>query len=166
MRSFDFEFFNMSSDEKTKRWLKNLWMDEKTMQWIPGGHMSSQKGEEKLQKALQFNRPYGYQIIKKEGENIGYVVLRPFTWNQNFLGKTEIGYIIDQKFWGKHMGSEAVRRVVQYAQNNFDSLFAFVHLENLASIRLLEKIGFQMLHEISKNYPNARIWKQTFSNHS
>lgn len=50
----------------------------------------------------------GYYVVrfKSEHEQVGYVVLRPFGWDERFQG-TELGYIIDQKFWGKRIASRA-----------------------------------------------------------
>jgi RimJ/RimL family protein N-acetyltransferase len=58
----------------------------------------------------------------------------------------EIGYWIGESYWGKGYGTEAVRQLVRYA---FDELklirvYASVFESNKASMRVLEKSGFQL----------------------
>ena len=59
----------------------------------------------------------------------------------------EVGYDLAKDYWRRGIGSEAVWAVVRYA---FDGLHvhrvhAFPTMDNVASIRLLEKLGF--VHE-------------------
>jgi ribosomal-protein-alanine N-acetyltransferase len=65
----------------------------------------------------------------------------------------ELGYVLQQKYWGKGIGSELVKNLVDYAFNNtgMDEIWAFTHLSNLASQRVLEKTGFKRQPNILKD---------------
>lgn len=56
----------------------------------------------------------------------------------------EIGYTIGEKFQRRGIGTEAVQAFVKkvYAETPLRRLFAFVAEENIASRRVLEKVGF------------------------
>ncbi len=60
------------------------------------------------------------------------------------MRQAELGYWIGRPFWGKGYGTEAARRVVQYAMAELPliKIYARPFAYNLASQRLLEKSGF------------------------
>ena len=57
----------------------------------------------------------------------------------------EIGYILNRDHWGKGLMTEAITCVLNYAFNDLElhRLEADTDPENLASLALLEKLGFQ-----------------------
>ena len=58
---------------------------------------------------------------------------------------SEVGYWLGRAWWGRGFATEAVRRIVTYAFETFDSLTrieAHVFVSNPASARVLEKAGF------------------------
>ena len=61
--------------------------------------------------------------------------------------RAEIGYDIARAYWRQGIGTEAVAAVVRYAfeELHLHRLEAFPTLDNVASVRLLEKLGF--VHE-------------------
>lgn len=65
----------------------------------------------------------------------------------------EIGYWLGEPFWGKGIATEAVRVLVEYAFANFDfaRLYAYVKEWNPASMRVLEKCGFQLEGRLRKS---------------
>lgn len=59
----------------------------------------------------------------------------------------EVGYWLGRAWWGRGFASEAVRRIVPYAFETFDALTrleAHVFDSNAASVRVLEKAGFEL----------------------
>jgi RimJ/RimL family protein N-acetyltransferase len=64
----------------------------------------------------------------------------------------EIGYWLGEEFWGRGIVTEAVRAIVDYAFENFDlcRLYAGVLEWNPASMRVLEKAGFQLEARLRK----------------
>jgi RimJ/RimL family protein N-acetyltransferase len=57
----------------------------------------------------------------------------------------ELGYFIAEPFWGKGIATVAVDRMLQYGFENLHlhRIFASVFERNVASMRVLEKCGFQ-----------------------
>ena len=60
-------------------------------------------------------------------------------------GKLLIGYWIDRRFWGQGIASRAVAEFVSMILER--PIFAYVAKHNLASIRVLEKCGFEISGE-------------------
>lgn len=57
----------------------------------------------------------------------------------------QLGYWIGEPFWQNGYTTEAIRRVLEFGfgKLNLDLVFASVEEENIASVRVLEKNGFQ-----------------------
>jgi [ribosomal protein S5]-alanine N-acetyltransferase len=84
------------------------------------------------------------KVIEYMGEFVGSVGISPQTgWRSHIA---EIGYWIGESFWGKGIATEAVKMMtdISFSQLNFRKLFASVHAPNKASIRLLEKAGYEL----------------------
>ncbi len=67
----------------------------------------------------------------------GLLKLQQYDW-------IDLGFRLAQPYWGKGLATEAASAWVRAAFDDFhiDRLTAIVHPENLASIRVLEKLGF------------------------
>jgi len=59
--------------------------------------------------------------------------------------RAEIGFILDRRYWGRGYALEAMQAVVNHAAQNLHlrRLTARVHLGNVRSVRLLERLGFE-----------------------
>jgi RimJ/RimL family protein N-acetyltransferase len=59
--------------------------------------------------------------------------------------EAELGYTIDPAFWGQGYGTEAAGAIVDYGfdRAGWQRIFATCDAENVASIRLLRKIGMK-----------------------
>ena len=59
--------------------------------------------------------------------------------------RAEVGYILNREFWGRGFASEALRRMIDYCFDEFGlaRLEADVDPENLSSLKLLERHGFE-----------------------
>jgi len=68
----------------------------------------------------------------------GLLVLQDYGW-------IDLGFRFAQQYWGKGLATEAASAWVRAAFDEFylKRLGAFVHPENVASIRVLEKVGFR-----------------------
>lgn len=58
----------------------------------------------------------------------------------------EMGYYIGEPYWGKGLGTSAVKQICKYVFENTDiiRIFAEPFAYNTASCRVLEKAGFQL----------------------
>ena len=56
----------------------------------------------------------------------------------------EVGFWLAEEYWGKGIATEALQAFTDYAFSQFDliRLFAYVFEGNVASTRVLEKVGF------------------------
>ena len=64
----------------------------------------------------------------------------------------EITYLIDKHFWGKGLATEAAHETVRlgFEKYEFPRIVAVINPENMASVRVAEKIG--MKYERDVNY--------------
>ena len=86
-------------------------------------------------------------ILKQTNEFIGWAGLKYNTEEVNHkINFYDIGYRLDEKFWGKGYASEASFAWLKYAFEtmNIKKIEAAAHAENLASNRILQKMGMQM----------------------
>lgn len=83
---------------------------------------------------------FAYMIqLKASGAWLGSIELMVRT------DVAEIGYILSDSFWGQGFATEAARVLVAWAemQPGLGRIVAVCHSDNLASRRVLEKIGLQ-----------------------
>jgi RimJ/RimL family protein N-acetyltransferase len=71
----------------------------------------------------------------------------------NWFGDPEVGYWIGKPFWGKGVASQALAELLRLVPTR--PLYARVASDNLASIRVLEKCGFEKIG-VEKGFANAR----------
>ena len=78
-----------------------------------------------------------------------------FTWDRE-ANAAEVGYELASQFWRQGIMSEALRAILQYGfDRGVEFVMASIMLENVASRRLLEKLGFQS-QGVLKNHD---FWK-------
>lgn len=63
--------------------------------------------------------------------------------------ETDLGYRLMQSFWGKGYATEAARHTLEYGFKmlHIKKITGRAHIENTASIKILEKIGMQFQKE-------------------
>ncbi len=86
--------------------------------------------------------PISIFAIEKDGEHVGNIGLHP---ESDIYSRTaELGYFVGEDYWGKGIGTEAVRQIVQYGFEtmNLIRIHAGVFEYNRGSMRILEKNGF------------------------
>ena len=87
--------------------------------------------------------PLVYPILLKDETNIGYVQLVPIEEGY------EVGYHIGKEYTSKGYATEALRAFLQdiMPKKNLDTVYGICLAENAASVRVLEKCGFQKEYE-------------------
>ena len=75
-----------------------------------------------------------------------------FTWHDE-ANAAEVGYELKSEFWRQGIMSEALSAILQYgfSSRKIEFVIAQVMLKNVASKRLLEKLGFQSLGILNKH---------------
>ena len=91
--------------------------------------------------------------LKQTGEFIGFIGLHQQPNQFTFSPCTEIGWRLEQKFWGKAFATEAAIACLDFA---FDSLHlnevvAFTAQQNSKSQALMQRLGMQFQHHF--NHP-------------
>ncbi len=63
------------------------------------------------------------------------------------LNETDIGYRFLEQYWGKGYATEAAKHTLEYAFNtlHLQSVTGRAHIDNTASIKILETIGMQFI---------------------
>jgi [ribosomal protein S5]-alanine N-acetyltransferase len=102
---------------------------------------------EKMEKYIEFHhahwQEHGYGhwavVTRLEEQVIGWCGLEYLTDTR----ETEIAYLFSRQFWGKGLGSEAARAALDFGlySTALESIIGLVHPENIASQRILEKLG-------------------------
>lgn len=85
--------------------------------------------------------PLVYPVLLKDGANIGYVQL--VSVDEGF----EVGYHIAKTHTNNGYATEAVKAFLDYimAEKNISKLYGICLAENIASVRVLEKCGFNRI---------------------
>jgi ribosomal-protein-alanine N-acetyltransferase len=125
--------------------MHRLFSDPEVVKYI-GGELSDtiEKTAERVMRWIRSQQQFGYSCWavteKSSGETIGNCGLFPLEWEGPDV---EIGYDFRRDCWGQGYATEAARACLNYGFNNLDLdyIVAVAFPENIASIRVLEKIG-------------------------
>lgn len=126
-----------------------LWGDVKVTRLI-GGPFSEKEIQERLTREIASMQSHGIQywpvFLLSDGEFAGCCGLRPYRPEEMIF---ELGFHFRPAYWGKGLAVEAAQAVIRHASESLGArgLFAGHHPENLASRKVLEKLGFRFTHE-------------------
>jgi ribosomal-protein-alanine N-acetyltransferase len=90
--------------------------------------------------AWEGNVRFPYAItLKQSGAAIGMIEIRINDF------KADVGYVISRRHWGKGLATEALHCLVEWAlrQESIYRVWALCDVDNLASARVLEKVGMR-----------------------
>jgi len=132
-----------------------IMVDPEIGKWFPKGTgFSYQEAEKSFNSIREHWTRHGFGIWavfhKKQTILIGRCGL-------NLIDETsevEIDFLLAKKFWRKGYATEAAKAVLAYGFNilNLDRIIALAKIENIASRKVMEKIG---MHYIK----NAQYWR-------
>jgi len=88
--------------------------------------------------------------LKPSGKFIGHVNVLAFDRDFRFA---DLAYILDPEYWGRGFGTEAVGRVLEFLVRDMKlhKIRAGVFKSNVASRRVLEKVGFEQEGHLRDN---------------
>lgn len=135
--------WTLADDER----LFEICSDADVMRYIGTGkpYENISQAKEFLNWAIDYERENGFcrwAIVEKESDEIigscGFA--RPHGTEE-----VELGYLLDKRFWKKGFATEAAQACLLYGfeKLNFREIIAMTDLENIASQKVLEKIGFK-----------------------
>lgn len=87
---------------------------------------------------------------KSSNEFIGWCGLK----HRPELNEIDLGYRFKQSSWGKGYGTEAALHTLEYAFTELElhEVVGRAHIDNIASLKILEKIGMQFIKEEIVDY--------------
>ena len=131
--------------------------DPKVMRFSPTGVNSVEQVQEKIQGFITCYREFGFGkwavVLKENNQLLGYCGIAM----ERIDGKDEkeLGYRIDSRYWGQGLATEAASATVRYGFEHFNLpyILGIVERANLASVKVLEKVGMQyervtIFHEV------------------
>jgi ribosomal-protein-alanine N-acetyltransferase len=97
---------------------------------------------ESVEKGYKSGEYYEFAIVFNGEKVVGTCSLHSFDTEKN---SAEIGYLLAKKYWHRGIMFEAVNLLTHYAFNDLalKTIIADVDLDNIASRRLLLKLGFR-----------------------
>ena len=102
-------------------------------------------------KAIIEKQGWGFWAVelKQTQQLIGLVGLHDQPTQFSFLPCVEIGWRLDQAFWGKGYAKEAANAALDFAFNHLqlETVVSFTTLENLRSEALMKSLGMRKLAE-------------------
>lgn len=123
-----------------------LYSDAETRRYFPEGTLTYEETKEELEWFLNGHPSHPElglwaTIYRETGEFIGRCGLLPWTIDDRH--EVEVAYLLDKKFWGRGLATEAAQALVQYGfeQLQLSRLICLIDRENEASIRVATKIG-------------------------
>jgi RimJ/RimL family protein N-acetyltransferase len=128
-----------------------LLTDERVMRYVDKGVMSPEAAGALWEKMMTL---YGQGVdtiwavfARDDGRYVGNASIRPRTERRS---DREIGYYLLEAEWGKGLGTELARALVEYGFEKLGlrAVYATVDYRNGASIRILEKVGMCFYEEI------------------
>jgi [ribosomal protein S5]-alanine N-acetyltransferase len=97
-------------------------------------------------------------VLKASGEVIGFAGLKYLA----DLQEVDLGYRLLPAYWGQGLATEACRPILEYGLTRLglERIMALVHPENVASVRVLEKLGLTPIGFVE--YQGVSVAKYVF----
>jgi RimJ/RimL family protein N-acetyltransferase len=98
--------------------------------------------------------------LKTDGSFVGWLGLNRVLDDPDLGGSPEVGWFIDRRHWGQGLATEGARVAVTYgfATLELDRIIARYRTDNVASGRVMEKIGMRRWQVVAdREIPNATI---------
>ena len=137
--------------------------DKEVVKFEPYKPMNMQDAENSLDWRISTDEMVAVEL-KSNHKMIGNVYL-----GKRDFDALEIGYVFNQKYWGKGYAKESCMELIKLAfSDGIHRIYAECDPQNTSSWRLLEKLGFEKEAHLRKNIyfwkneENMPIWKDTF----
>jgi len=145
--------------------------DPEVFRYVEGGPLNDEQTRISIQKAIasQSEDPrLDFRLavtLKEEGKVIGDARIRTLDPNLHpayrLLGQAYIGFSLNPHYWRKGYASEVARALLAFGfdQLRLHRIFAWCDAENLASARVLEKVGMRREGVLRKNWTLKGEWR-------
>lgn len=135
--------------------LLHIFTDPKVMASFGGILLQRAEMEQWVQRNLQHQEQYGYGLfsvlLKRDGRLIGDCGLERMEVGASF--ETELGYDFRSDYWKQGLATEAAVAVRDYAFHTLrlPRLISLIHIGNLASRRVAEKVGMRLAEVVTRH---------------
>ncbi len=136
--------------------LAEIFSDPLVLKYLqPGKAATRAETKTALLSMIRHWQRYGYGrwavVYRATQKLIGYGGLRCFD------GTPELVYLLDRNFWNLGLATELARGCLEYGflQHKFERIIAVARPDNLASRRVMEKVGFQ--YERNANFFDIEV---------
>ena len=123
--------------------------DPEVMRYIAGGRpRTREQAAAGVDRLVRTWREHGFGIfaatVRDSGAVAGWVGLAIPAFLPEVLPAVEIGWRLRREFWGHGYATEGARAVLRWAfqDRNLDRLISIRHVDNVASGRVMDKLGF------------------------
>jgi len=128
-----------------------------------GGTRTREETQNYLQRNLDHWDAYGYGLWMLWSRETGQLVGRAYVRQLHINGSDEvaIGYALVPAFWGKGLATEIATKVVDVARSvpGLNSVTIAARPDNVASIRVIEKIGGRFEAEVTYKDAPHRLYR-------
>lgn len=142
--------------------------DPKVCEFLPavGTRAATEAG---IQRIIQHQEQKGFSLyaveLKSNHEMIGWIGLITPSFEAHFTPAIEIGWRLASKHWNKGYATEGAKAILDYAFNTLglNEVVSFTAINNLASRRVMEKIG--LLHDPKDDFNHPRLAGHSLERH-
>jgi ribosomal-protein-alanine N-acetyltransferase len=134
--------------------------DASVMQFFPGV-LTREESDAFIERNEDHFENHGFGLfateLKDGGDFIGFIGLHVATFQAHFTPCVEIGWRLASQYWNQGLATEGAREVIRFAfeRLHLDRLVSFTAPENVASRRLMEKLG--MTHNPADDFDHPRL---------
>jgi RimJ/RimL family protein N-acetyltransferase len=118
--------------------------DPDVMRYFPSA-LTREKSDALIDRIEEHFEEYGYGLwaLDVAGQFIGFTGLAWATWPAPFTPALEVGWRLARSAWGHGYASEAASAALVRGFETQDSIVSFTTVTNVASIRVMERIGLR-----------------------
>lgn len=123
--------------------------DPEVMRFIPhGADMTLEASAARIGRYLEHEAKHGFSKWIICDAETGVSMGDSGFFHLPDLRRVELGYRLARPWWGRGLATEVASKWVEVARAwyGFESVYAFAHPENGASLAVMKKIGFQYSH--------------------
>jgi len=142
---------SLSGDRE--KWL--LWVNDREIQNMVSSPMAVyfERDFDEILEELRKNKEkmVNFAVVENvKGELVGFCGIGSIDWHSR---KAMVWYFIGKEHWGKGYGTETLALLCRFAFENMNlrKLYAHVYGPNKASIRVLEKNGFELVGRLREH---------------
>ncbi len=113
----------------------------------------------KILKMMMSEKEVWAMTLKEKDEIIGTIGLHVRNFENALANQKEIGYVLDDTYWGQGLTTEAVKGVLKFAfmDLELDQVLVGHSLDNIPSKRVIEKTGFKKTHQEKREHFNQTM---------